>query len=203
MIRKVKVKQMNLVAVKEALYDMTEMFFKGATVIWADQNIPKPIVPYVTLKVGSVNKSTFPVIDEDDNRFYPCNTVLEVNLFTKGKPVIIEDNVTGNYVNTATSDMLDFFKFLESDVMIDYLSNKGIDVSLIPPVRDLTDLQNDRQYRYRSMAEATISWSEDAEGPYGIGGNAMVPNSSGGGTTEMFETEADVITEIEITEGGI
>lgn len=193
---------MNLEAVKEALYDMTDMFFKGATVIWADQNMTKPMVPYVTLKVGSVTKSTFPVIDNEGNRFYPCHTILEVNLFTKGKPVIIEENVTGNYVNTATSDMLDFFKFLESDEMIDYLASKGIDVLLVPPVRDLTDLQNDKYYRYRSMAEATISWSEDAEGPYGIGGNTMIPNSSGGGTTEMLETEAVVIDEIVITEGG-
>lgn len=193
---------MNLLTVKEAICEVTEMFFTGASVIWTEQINTKPPVPYITLKMGGVNKSTFPVIDNEGNRYYPCKATLELNLYTKGKPVVIEKGVTGNYENTATSDMLDFFKFLESDIMVDVLAGKGIDVMLMPPVRDLTDLQNDRSYRYRSMAEATVSWSEDAEGPYGIGGNTMIPNSSGGGTTEMLETEADVITEIEITEGG-
>lgn len=196
---------MNLEAVREVLYDITEMFFKGATVIWAEQINTKPKLPYITLKLGGVRKTTFPITDEDVNRFYPCSTILEVNLYTQGKPVTIGENVTGNFMNTATSDMLDFFKFLESEEMIDYLAGKGVDVLLVPPVRNLTDLQNDSKYRYRSMAEATVSWNEDANGQYGIGGNSTVPNSSGGGTAEMLETDIYTIEEIEIkesTEGG-
>lgn len=193
---------MNLEAVKNTLYEITEMFFKGATVIWTEQNNTTPPLPYVTLKVGPVTKTTFPITDDEGNRYYPCKTTLEVNLYTKGKPVTIGENVTGNYENTATSDMLDFFKYVESDAMIDYLAENGIDVLLVPPVRDLTDLHNDRSYRYRSMAEATITWSEDANGYYGIGDMPTVPNSSGGGTTEMSATETIAIDEIEITEGG-
>ena len=196
---------MNLEAVKETLYNITEMFFKGATVIWADQINTMPKLPYITLKLGGVKKTTFPITDEDGNRFYPCSTTMEVNLYTRGKPVTVGENVTGNYINTATSDMLDFFKFLESDEMIDYLAGNGVDVLLVPPVRDLTELQNDSRYRYRSMAEATVSWSEDANGQYGIGGSSTVPNSSGGGTAEMLETDIYAIEEIEIkesTEGG-
>lgn len=198
-----KVEKMNLLTAKEAICEVTEMFFKGASVIWTEQMNTKPPLPYITLKMGGVSKSTFPVIDEEDNRYYPCKATLEVNLYTKGKPVVIEKGVTGNYENTATSDMLDFFKFLESDIMVDILAGKGIDVMLMPPVRDLTDLQNDRSYRYRSMAEATVSWSEDADGPYGIGGQ-LIPNSSGGGSSEMAEAMIDEITEITIseTEGG-
>lgn len=193
---------MNLEEVKSTLYDITEMFFEGASVIWTEQNNTMPTLPYVTLKVGPVTKTTFPITDDEGNRYYPCKATMEVNLYTKGRPVTIGEKVTGNYANTATSDMLDFFKFLESDAMIDYLAMKGIDVLLVPPIRDLTDLQNDRSYRYRSMVEATVTWSEDADGYYGIGGMATVPNSSGGGTPEMAEAEIVAIDEIEITEGG-
>lgn len=196
---------MNLEEVKERLYDVTEMFFKGATVIWTEQMNTKPQLPYVTLKVSGIRKTTFPITDEKGNRYYPCSTVLEANLYTKGRKVSGGDKVAVNYANTAMSDMLDFFKFLESDTIVDYLAGVGIDISLVPPVRDLTDLQNDRSYRYRSMAEATVSWSENADGPYGIGGMTTAPNSSGGGTTEMSEAVAYAFEETEIietTEGG-
>lgn len=191
---------MNLELVEETLYDITAMFFKGATVVWAEQIITKPQLPYITLKTGNVNKSLFPITDKNGNRFYPCNTIAEINLYTKGKPVTVGEHVTGNYANTAVSDLLDFFKFLESDAIIDYLAGKGIDILLNPPVRDLTDLQNDTRYRYRSMAEMTISWSEDANGLYGLGGTETTTNSSGGGTEEMFQAEIEAFEDIEINE---
>jgi len=196
---------MILEVVKDIIYSTTDMFFKGATVIWSEQIATKPPLPYVTLKIGNIRKTLFPVTDDEGNRYYPCSTMLEVNLYTKGKKITVGEKVTGNYANTATSDMLDFFKYLESDEGIDYLAGKGIDIQLNPPIRDLTELQNDVNYRYRAMAEATVSWSEDANGPYGIGSMATAPNSSGGGTTEMLEAEIDTIEEVEIkdmTEGG-
>lgn len=197
---------MNFNDVRGVLYDAVEMFFKGATVMWSEQINTKPALPYITLKTGGINKTTFPIKDEDGNRYYPCSTIMEINLYTKGKPVTVEENVTGNYANTAVSDLMDFFKFLESDNMVDYLADKGIDIMLTPPVRDLTELLNESRYRYRSMAEATVSWSEDAGGDYGIIGMPSIPNSSGGGTVEMKETEDNIIEEIELnyyTEGGI
>ena len=193
---------MNLEQVKETLYDIADNFFMNATVIWTEQIITKPPLPYVTLKANGISKTTFPITDEEGNRYYPCSTKLEVNLYTKGRPVTIGENVTGNYANTATSDMMDFFKYMESDEMVDYLADKGIDVSLVPPIRDLTDLQNDSRYRYRSMAEANVSWSEDADGPYAISNLSVVPNSSGGGTVEMAEAESYAFESTEILEGG-
>ena len=191
---------MNLEMVESALYEVTAMFFKEATVAWAEQNMTVPKPPYVTLKTGNVSKTTFPVTDEDGNRYYPCSTVMEINLYTKGRPVKVGNNVTGNFANTSVSDMLDFFKFIESDYITDYLAGKGVSIMLNPPVRDLAQLQNDRTYRYRSMAEATVSWSESANGPYGIGGMDTVPNYSGGGTKDMAEAETDTFVETEIME---
>lgn len=193
---------MNLEEVKDTLYDIADMFFVGATVIWTEQINTKPPLPYVTLKVGSIQRTSFPVVDDNENRYYPCRTTVEVNLFTKGKPVTVKEKVTGNFANTATSDMMDFFNFVESERITDLLAGRGMDISLVPPVRDLTDLQNDSRYRYRSMAEATISFVEEADGPYGIGGMPYAPNSSGGGTPEKVDATTETIEEVELIEGG-
>lgn len=196
---------MNLENVKDALYDMTALFFQGADVIWTEQINTKPKVPYITIHTGSIRRTAFPIIDDDGRRFYPCQVTAEWNLYTKGKAVTIKDGSTGNYSNTAVSDLMDFFNFAESEEITDRMAEKGIEVTLSPPVRDLTGLQNDSRYRYRAMAEAVVTWSQEADGLYGIGGMPLVPDSSGGGTPEMAERSAETIEEIEIselTEGG-
>lgn len=197
---------MNLEMVKEVLYDIASMFFGQAVVIWAEQVNTKPVPPYVSLKVGNLNRTRFPLISEDGSRYYPCSTTMEINLYTKGKPISRQENATGNFMNTAVSDLNDFFQFVESEEITDLLAGKGMDVLLILPVRDLTGLENDSRYRYRAMAEATVSFPQEADGRYGIGGMPDAPNDSGGGSVEMAETEGSVIERIEIeevTEGGL
>ena len=193
---------MNLKAIEDKLYDITEMFFKGATIIWTEQINTKPRLPYVTLSLNGISKTSFPVIDKDGNRFYPCSTTLEVNLYTKGRQVTFDKKTTANYANTAVSDLMDFFVFLESDKVIDILAESGIDITLNPPIRDLKYLENDSRYRYRAMAEATVSFSMEADGPYGTSSMETIPNSSGGGNTELNSETVDVIDTVEINEGG-
>ena len=197
---------MTLDNVKSIIYDITAEFFKDATVIWSEQVNTKPEPPYVTLKIGGIRKTLFPLVDGEE-RAYNCSTTLEINIYTKGKAVTrAEECVTGNYINTATSDLLDLFCFIESDVVIDQLAAYGVDIMLEPPVRDLTGLQNDSKYRYRAMAEATVSFTQYANGPYGVGGGNILPNASGGGTVEMSNSKNDIIEQVEITrknnEGG-
>ncbi len=189
---------MNLAEVKEKLYDLTALFFKGAAVIWSEQVNTKPPLPYVTLKCGGVNRTSFPVVDLEGRRVYQARTTWEVNLFTKGRPVTGGEGVTGNYANTAVSDLAEFTDFLDSDVVVDIIAGYGMDVMLMPPVRDLTDLQDDSRYRYRAMAEFSVLFVQEAGGPYGLGGMPLVPNSSGGGTQEMADMETERIEEIEI-----
>lgn len=76
--------------------------------IWAEQVSTKPTLPFVTIKTGNINRTRFAIIDDEGRRYYPCSTLLEINLYTKGKPMTIAPNVTGNYANTATSDLQDF-----------------------------------------------------------------------------------------------
>ena len=195
---------MNLEDVKEVLYDVSAQYFAGASVIWTKQSATKPKPPYVTLEIeGGINRAAFPVTDEDGNICYQCSTRLEVNIYTKGRPVIIESHVTGNYANTALNDMSAFANYMESEAVTDFLAENGMAISLMPPVRDLTGLENENtSYRYRSMAEFTVSYTEDANGMFGIYGTAPVPDYSGGGTQEMADTPIEAIEEVEIEYGG-
>lgn len=177
------------------IYDLAAEFFEEATVIWAEQVNTKPDLPYVTLKTGNINRNRFP-LEIDGNRYYLCNTILEVNLYTKGKAVTVAENVTGNYANTAASDLQDFFNYLESEEIVDRLAAHGLDISLEPPVRDLTNLQNDSKYRYRAMAEAMVSFAQEANGAYGIFGNPE-HNSSGGGSEKMVSEPIYPIEKVE------
>lgn len=192
---------MNMSEVRDRLYDVTAMFFTGATILWSEQIATKPKPPYVTLKVSGINKPLHPIRDEESGAFfYPCSTLLEVNLHTMGKPITIGKNVTGNYENTAQDDLMEFVKFLESPMVLDLLEQYNLDVQLMPPIRDLTELMNETKYRYRAMAELTISYMEVAEGGYGISNMPNIPNFSGGGNKELAKAETYEIEEIEIKE---
>ncbi len=186
--------------IKEQFYDAAARFFVGATVIWAEQIGTKPPLPYVTLKVGDRNRYAFPVEDGEGRRCYHCSTTAEVNLYTKGRRITGGEGQTGNCINTAVADLMEFSNFLESVAMVNFFSKEGIDVSLKPPVRDLTALQNDSKYRYRAMAEYDITFVMEAGGYYGLSGMSSTPNSSGGGTEEMAAEPIGTIEEAEITE---
>jgi len=198
---------MNLNEVKNAIYDVVSGYFAGASVIWAEQINTTPSLPYVTLKTGGVGRTRVPVVDGDDfNRMhYPSTTTLEINLYTAGKPVETEDHTdresaekgfTGNHENTAVSDLTDFFNYLESEYTTDYLTGKGVNICLNPPVRDLTSLQNNREYRFRAMAEASVSFSWEADNAYGVGCMPEIPDSSGGGNRKMAETPIEPIRKV-------
>lgn len=193
---------MNLAEAKDRLYDMAAAFFQGATVIWAEQANTKPTPPYATLKCGNVVRTAFPVDDGEGWRGYQTQTTLEVNLYTKGQTVAGGGNASASRANTAASDLTEFANFLDSDAMVDMIAGCGMDVQLMPPVRDLSDLQNGTQYRYRAMAEFSVTFAQEAGGSYGTVGMPLVPNSSGGGTEEMAGEESAAIEAIEIEEGG-
>ena len=188
---------MNLNEVKEAFRAVTARFFPGVSVRWAEQIGTVPGPPYLTIKFGSVDRTSFPVQDPAVGRCYHCHTVAEVNLYTKGKPLTAGQNTTINYANTALSDMVEFSSYLESYGVVDDLTERRIDISLKGPVRDLSSLENDRQYRYRAMAEYDVYFVVQAEGRYAMDAMPDVPNYSGGGTKALSETETGFFTEAE------
>ena len=183
---------MTLAQVREALYDVIAPFFAGAEVYWAEQVRTKPEPPYVTVKLGDVRRRAFPVA-ESGGRCYHCETVMEINLYTTGKAVTVAENATGNRINTAASDLLEFSAYLESYAVTDRLEKNLLGVSLNPPVHDLTGLENDRTYRYRAMAEYTVTFVQEAGGWYGVTPGDAAP-------VEMSETPVEIIEEAEIEE---
>ena len=191
---------MNLTEVRERLYDAAALFFRDAAVIWAEQVGTKPEPPCVTLKTGSISRTAFHVEDGEGTRSYQCGTTLEVNIYTRGHPASEEMAVAGNCINTATADLMEFSNFLESEDVADFFTGYDMSVLLMPPVRDLTALQNDSKYRYRAMAEYAVTFVEEAGGRYGLSGMTMVPNASGGGTEEMMKEPIGVIEDFELKE---
>ena len=187
---------MNQTELRDLIYTETAKFFSEATVIWAEQIITKPKLPYVTLKLGNIGRTVFPLGDENDDRAYASDTILEVNLYTNGKEIQVGPQTTGNFVNTAAADMMEFANYLESEgeTMVFALAN--VSIMLKEKVRDLTQLMNESRYRYRSMAEFDVTFIQDASGRYAISGNT-VPNSSGGGSEELHDAVNGDFTETE------
>ena len=140
------------------------------------------------------HKTSFALYYAENNRFYNAGMTLEINLYTQGKPIVVDENTTGNFINTAVSDLADFFIYIDSDRMVDIVSEAGIDIMLMTPVRDLTELKNEVKYRYRAMAEAEVSFAMLANGPYGI----SKVNHSGGGTEEMTSSKNGIIDNVDI-----
>ena len=194
---------MNQVEVKDRLADIVKNFFPGASVIWTEQMNTRPKLPYITLKLGSINRTAFPVEDDEGRRAYQYSTMMELNLYTDGQPLIVEGCETGNRINTATSDLMEFSNYLESDAVVDDLSSDGMGVMLSGPVRDLTELQNTTNYRYRAMAEYAVTFCGLANGMYAESNMPLVPNSSGGGSEDQAAKEVQPIVEVTITEGGL
>lgn len=190
---------MSLSLIRGQIFNLVSEFFQGATIVWVEQVNTKPDIPYVTLKTGAINKSLFPVSDEvPGTAYYICNTVLEINLYTRGREVRIEgdENCLVNYENTAVSDLMDFVLFLESEAILDRVAGYNLAIQLMPPVRDLTELLNDSKYRYRSMAEFTVSFVLKSSGRFGVSGMEQIPNSSGGGSEELVDSATETIENV-------
>lgn len=190
---------MNLNELKDKLYDVSASFFAGASVIWSEQDGTKPKPPYVMLSTRNLTKNTFPIVADDGKRYYQCSTALEVNLYTNGEPIKVDENETV-YADTAMSDMAEFMLYIESEGMTEKLAADDISIMFVPPIRNLSKLENNGQYRFRSMLEAVVSFVMEADGMYGIGSMPVVPNYSGGGSEELASAEMAEIEGVEISE---
>lgn len=191
---------MTLNEVRKTVYNTVKGFFKGASVVWAEQSMTSPTFPFVTIKMRDLQRSLHALADDEGDRSYDCSIPVEINLYTKGRERTNAEGTFANYENTAVSDLNEFFKYADSDIIQDELAEKGIAIVLNPPVRDLTDLQNDSRYRYRAMAEATVTFIDSADGLYGLAEMDEAPNPSGGGTEEMKEAPSDYIEDVDIEE---
>lgn len=191
---------MDMTEVQNLVQATAAQYFTGAHVIWANQLNTKPPLPYVTLKLGDVSRNLYTASDDDEHRRYWYSTVLDVNVYTDGKPMASQKGAIINYANTAQSDIMDFCNFVESEYITDKLNDNGLVIRFRPPVRNLTELEKERKYRYRAQAEFDIEFMVDASGEYGVGVDAARENYSGGGIAD-FAIELPAIESAE-AEGG-
>ncbi len=191
---------MDITDAQDLIQSTAAMFFKGARVIWANQLNTKPPLPYVTLKLGDVSRNLYTASDDEDRRYYWYNAVLDVNVYTDGKPMANPSGAVINYANTAQSDIMDFCNFVESEYITDKLNDKGLVIRFRPPVRNLTELEKERKYRYRAQAEFDIDFMVRTGGEYGVGDDVSTENYSGGDIAD-FVIELPAIETVE-AEGG-
>lgn len=176
---------MTIEEVKECLFETVQSYFEAGTVIWSEHGNTLPHRPYMTMKMNAAGRAAFPIEEEETNlrqRAYQCSSILEVNLYTNGKAVTEGENVTAGHINTALSGLARFSNYIESEYITDMLADKGIAISLMPPVKDLSFLENENAWLYRAMAEYSVSFVMEADGAYGISCFEVHPEDSSVGT---------------------
>jgi hypothetical protein len=210
---------LNVNALKALLRERTEAYWGSATVAWGATNKVKPSAPLVVLRLGTVTRATQPVTQMINGivfAAYPSETMLQVDLFTKGNPV---STSTGKYnENTAAGDLLDFVNFLDSPATVEWSNKHDIGIMLNSGVQDLSEVINDSQWQYRAMVELRVTftqWAAEYNGllsessivfddngqPVGVDAINWTPTASGGGTQDLADATTgsfeEVIPEIE------
>lgn len=190
---------MTFAEVKKILYEFVKRYHPAAMVVWSKTKGVTPKPPYITLGYSNLNRSAFTLSDDEgEHKYYNYDFVFEINLYTVGKE--IKTNTGSYYENTAMEDLEEFVRFLDSEGVVDELSEKNVTIVFNPPIRDLSELIGDTKFNYRSMCEFTVSFVGLADGKYGVSGSHTIPNSSGGGMKDFAEAETFAIEEIKIQE---
>lgn len=178
---------MDIRGVKAAMLELTQFYFKNATVIHGRQNhIAKQGKPLVTLYTGVVTRPLNPPVEIIDGRpvsFYPSSVPIQIDLFTMGQKKELAYGFTPVMENTAADDMLSFVNFLNSEYAVQYCHQKDIAIVVPNTVQDLTGLINDTSYEYRAMIEVTVYFTSMAVGYSGTLSESSITvkaGSSGG-----------------------
>lgn len=100
--------------VKKFIYELVKRYHPGAMVVWTKTKGVTPKPPYITLGYSNLNRSAFPLSDDErEHRYYNYDFIFEINLYTVGKEVKAGN---GSYFeNTAVEDLEEFIRFLDSD----------------------------------------------------------------------------------------
>ena len=192
---------MNIAELRDALYELTQDYFVGATVAFGNTNITKPKLPYVLLTLGTLQRPSKPEVRFRDGvvlQIYPCTIRLVVNLYTKG--LLESDYGAEYYADTAQSDLAAFVSYIDSDAGIEVCNRHNIYVALVSGPDDLSSLENDAFFEYRARAEFMVGFTDVAVGKAGqlSLGSHLVPNGSGGGSEAIATEETGYFTAAEL-----
>lgn len=189
---------MTIEEVKAKIREVAASYFTPESVFFAEQKMSAKAVPMITLTFGDLTKTFHPIVENDSNpeervMTWTVKSLLDIDVFTQGKPI------GNNFKNTAVSDLQDFIYFLESDEIIDELSEYGITILPQTGVRNISELFNDTKFRYRANTQFMVVFTEATGGPYNSRYH-VVPDSSGGGRQAYVDAETDYFTSVEIKE---
>lgn len=214
---------MDIRGVKAAMLELTQFYFKNATVIHGRQNhIAKQGKPLVTLHTGVVTRPLNPPVEIIDGRpvsFYPSSVSIQIDLFTMGQKKELAYGFTPVMENTAADDMMLFVNFLNSEMATQYCHQKNIAIVVPNTVQDLTGLISDTSYEYRAMIEVTVYFTSVAVGYSGTlsensivraGSNnlndrdvltpELLKTPSGGGNEDVIANETSYFSNVKINE---
>lgn len=159
---------MRLSTVKELFRALTQRYFAGANVVFAQQSrVAKPDIPLVTLNFGNVKRQWDAVQSNADGvsvASYPSRVSVVIDLFTHGAPVTDDAGIVVAHEDTAMDDMLAYVDFLSSQFVIDWCNRNDLAVLVEGDVQDLTGLVNDNNYEFRSRLNIWIYFTHETAG---------------------------------------
>lgn len=153
---------------KELFRQLTESYFTGSTVIFANQSrIAKPQIPLVTILPGNVHRpqAANHVVNSDGVLigYYLSRMTMTVDLFTNGEAIEDDSGNTAAYENTAMDEMLAFADFLNSPVCVSWCHENDVSILIESDAQDLTGIVNDNNYEYRARLEVMYSFTQETD----------------------------------------
>lgn len=206
---------MNLSEVRQQILEITSAYFTGAAVLFTKQSgRTAPSSPLVTLTFGTINRTVQPITDVVDGYYvasHPMSVRLQVDLYTKGKPVSVPSGSQVPMDNTATDDLSGFLNFLDSPYVTRICHDVDISIISAGSVMDVSDMIGDTSYRYRAMAELIVSYTQTTVGDAELlkadsikPDGTVVPDyeqtASGGGSQAIAEADNAYFKEVKIEE---
>ena len=146
---------MRLKEAKELFLSITKEYFSSAIVIFSNQSrVAKPSLPLITLHPLNLRRhknAIYTTVDGLVVASYHSRIPIQVDLFTKGAPVI--DDETGKivaYDDTAVEDLTEFVDFLDSLYVLEWSHNHDVSIDIEGEVQNLTGIVNDTNYEFRA-----------------------------------------------------
>jgi hypothetical protein len=147
---------MNIATLKTRLWTVLQPIL-GGTVIWADQNAPRPALPYATLRLSTAPRVGTPYYQDPDNN--GLQTVLSVREGTLQVQRFGPDSVAA---------LEEFSGKLYFQTNLDKLSTHEITVFDVSTVTDVALLLNDLATEPRASVELSIRWVSDQVDDVGL-----------------------------------
>lgn len=183
----------------EKTRDYVATFFGDGHVFYANVKMAKYPEPYLTTRFLSFTRPDQAIkeIDEEgwEHSYREIVGKVDLNLYTKGREV---RRNSGVYYNTALNDMQEFLNYLDSDEGQFEMMRNNMTILPTGNVQDLSALQNDSAFQFRSMVELEVHFIDDSFGDYGQNNSRTLPNNSEGGSEDFIDMEPDLIESVDI-----